>query len=146
MTFRYNNAMAHETTIAPKKTWQKLLIYWHTKNHSTKAYDIATILAVAIFTNKKIYEEELSEARKLLHQQTNDPVAVDELMEFIEMRLSEYQETVDAWHEDQQKVRMLIEANQELYAHLRTIFEADESIDSEESDFEASLKKTLLRS
>ncbi len=138
--------MAHETTIAPKKTWQKLLIYWHTKNHSTKAYDIATILAVAIFTNKKIYEEELSEARKLLHQQTNDPVAVDELMEFIEMRLSEYQETVDAWHEDQQKVRMLIEANQELYAHLRTIFEADESIDSEESDFEASLKKTLLRS
>lgn len=138
--------MAHETTITPKSLWEKLLIFWHTKNHSSEIYDIALILAVAIFTNKKIYEEELSEARHLLMERLHHADDVDTVMEYIEMKLAEYCESLDAWHHDQQKVRELISRDEDLYSYLLSIFEADENIDKEESGFETSLKKMLLRS
>jgi hypothetical protein len=138
--------MAHETTIAPKTLWKKILIYWHTKNHSRKIYDIALILAVAIFTNRKIYLEELEEARHLLLEHLRNADDVDNVMEYVEMKLASYVEARDAWHEDQKTVRVLIEKDEELYAYLLSIFEADEMIDAAESLFEESLKKALRRS
>jgi hypothetical protein len=138
--------MAHETTIAPKSSWQKLLIYWRTKNLSTEVYDIALILAVAIFTNKKIYEEELEEAKMQLQKRLRDAGAVDEVMQYIEMKLACYAHSIETWHKDQQRVRELIEKDEELYGYLLSIFEADALIDDEESGFETSLKKALLRS
>ena len=138
--------MAHETTIPPKSSWQKLLIYWRTKNLSTEVYDIALILAVAIFTNKKVYEEELEEARIQLYGRLKSEGAVNEVMEYIEMKLAAYTQSLEEWHKDQQKVRELLEKDQSLYAYLLSIFEADESIDDEESSFEESLKRALLRS
>jgi hypothetical protein len=138
--------MAHEAFITPKRLWERLLIYWHTKNHSAEVYDIALILSVAIFTNQKIYEEELMEARLLLQERLKDPSSVDEVMGYIEMKLSNYIKSMDAWHKDQKKVREMLEKDQDLYAYLLNIFEADDSIDDEESGFENSLKKALLRS
>jgi hypothetical protein len=138
--------MAQKTTIAPKNTWQKLLIYWHTKNHHGDIYDIAKILAVGIYTNQAVYEEELEEARALLHGKLHDSGSVNEVMEYIEMKLANYAEDRDTWHRDQRDVREMIEKDEELYGYLLSIFEADDSIDTEESRFEASLKKALLRS
>jgi hypothetical protein len=138
--------MAHETTLPPKKGWQKLLIYWNTKNFSNEIYDIALILAVGIFTNKTIYEEELAQARTLLLEKLKDADSVDSVMEYVEMKLADYVADIAAWHEDQQKVRHLIEKDEELYAYLLSIYEADALIDDAESGFEDSLKKTLMRS
>lgn len=138
--------MAHEASIAPKQLWERLLIYWHTKNHSAEVYDIALILSVAIFTNQKVYDEELMEARLLLQERLREPSSVDEVMEYIELKLSTYIANKDAWHKDQKRVRDLLEKDQDLYAYLLNIFEADDTIDDEESGFENSLKKALLRS
>jgi hypothetical protein len=138
--------MAHEASITPKKLWERLLIYWHTKNHSAEVYDIALILSVAIFTNQKIYEEELMEARLLLQELLHEHSSINQVMEYIEMKLSGYVANMDSWYEDQQKVREMILKDQELYTYLLNIFEADEHFDDEESSFEESLKKALLRS
>jgi hypothetical protein len=138
--------MAHETTIAPKNVWEKLLIFWRTKNHSSRIYDIALILAVAIYTNKRIYEEELREARRQLSGCVESQEEVENIMEYIEMKLDAYRGDAELWHRDQRKVRDLVGKDEELYAYLLSIFEADDSIDDEESGFESSLKKMLLRS
>ncbi|MDX1295106.1 MAG: hypothetical protein R3302_02495 [Sulfurimonadaceae bacterium] len=86
------------------------------------------------------------EARVLLQERLQDPSSVDEVMGYIEMKLSGYINDMDAWHNDQKKVREMLEKDQDLYAYLLNIFEADDSIDDEESGFENSLKKALLRS
>lgn len=138
--------MAQKTTVAPKTIWQKLLIYWNTKNHRAEVYDIALILAVSIFTNNAVYEEELTEARALLFGKLRDPASVKEVMGYIEMKLSCYAQDRDAWHRDQKRVREMIEKDEGLYTYMLSIFEADDNIDSEESGFEASLRKALLRS
>lgn len=138
--------MAQKTTVAPKNTWQKLLIYWHTKNHHTTIYDLAKILAVGIYTNRVIYREELEEARTLLREKLRDSESVEEVMGYIEMKLACYTENRDTWHTDQKTVRKMIEKDEELYGYMLSIFEADHSIDEEEVRFEASLKKALLRS
>lgn len=138
--------MAHETTIAPKNVWEKLLIFWRTKNHSSRIYDIALILAVAIYTNKRVYEEELREARRQLSGCVESQEEVENIMEYIEMKLDAYHSDAELWHRDQRKVRDLVGKDEELYAYLLSIFEADDSIDDEESGFESSLKKMLLRS
>jgi len=137
--------MAHEITIAPKTRWEKLMIFWRMKNFSAACYDIALILAVAIFTNRKIYEEELAEARSLLREKV-DEEGVEDLMAYIEMKLENYVASVDVWHEDQQRVRTMIERDEELYAYFLDIFEADACFDAHESDFEASLIKGIRRS
>lgn len=138
--------MARETTLTPKKSWQKLLIYWHTKNHSTKVYDIARILAVSIFTNKTIYEEELEQAQRLLFETLQDEDSVKEVMAYIEMKLADYASDIQRWHDDQKVVRTLIQNDEELYSYMLEIFEADAMIDLEEAGFEDSLKKSMLRS
>lgn len=137
--------MATEANIEPKNTWQKLLIYWRTKNFSKQVYDIALILAVAIYTNRKIYEEELEQARLTLEELLKDEDSAKEIMHYIEMKVVQYAEDEQLWHYDQRKIRDLITQNEELYAFLLTIFEADNNLDEEEMLFEASLKTALLR-
>ncbi len=138
--------MPTETTITPKKILEKLLIYWHTKNYSQRTYDIALIIAVAIYTNDKIYEKELHEAKRLLYEYLNHEASAEEIMDYIELKLSLYIQDREQWYKDLRTCRDLIKAHEELYAYFLEIFEADQNIDDEEMEFEASLRKMLLRS
>ena len=137
--------MATKATIQPKKTWQKLLIYWRTKNFSRQVYDIALILAVAIYTNREIYEEELQQARLTLEELLKDQDSADEIMDYIEMKVLQYTNDEMLWQKDQQKIRKLVEKDEDLYTFLLDIFEADDKVDEEEMLFETSLKTAMLR-
>lgn len=138
--------MPTETSIIPKTIWEKLLIYWQTKNLSKQTYDIALIIAVAIYTDGKIYEEELRQARQILHEHLNHKGSVDNIIDYIEHKLYLYAENQSQWKQDIQTCRHLIKNNQELYVHFLDIFKADENIDEKEAAFELSLKKMLMES
>lgn len=138
--------MQKERTIEPKKIWQKLLIYWHTKNYTKQTYDIALIIAAAIYTDRKIYEEELLQAKRMLQGHLNHEASVQKVMDYIELKLSRYVEDEELWYQDLQTCRTFIQKNEELYIYFIDIFEADENLDEEEIAFETSLRKTLLRS
>ncbi|MEA3374299.1 MAG: hypothetical protein U9Q62_11505 [Campylobacterota bacterium] len=138
--------MPTETYIAPKKILEKLLIYWRTKNYARQTYDIALIIAVAIYTNKNIYEEEMEAAKQMLYEHLNHDDSVEKIMDYIELKLLHYLQDDELWYEDLRTCRALIKKDEELYLYFLNIFEADEKIDDEEIAFESSLKKMLLRS
>lgn len=138
--------MPTETSIIPKKIWEKLLIYWQTKNLSKQTYDIALIIAVAIYTDEKIYEEELYQARQILHKRLKHKGSVDNIIDYIEHKLYLYTKDQSQWKQDLQTCRNLIKNKQELYVHFLDIFTADEDIDEKEAAFELSLKKMLMDS
>jgi len=138
--------MATETDLEEKSSWRKLLIYWNTKNYSKHIYDIALIIAVAIFTNRKVYEEELKEARKLLSKELlKEKDDIDEIMHYIEMRLSEFDKDEREWYNAAKQVKDIIKQDEALYRYCIDIFESDEQLDHEEEHFEHSLRELLLR-
>lgn len=138
--------MPVQTTIVPKSGWEKLLIYWHTKNHTRRIYEIALLIAAAIYTNHHIYEEEMEEAHRILVRLLKDESSVEEVMQYIELKLLRYLDNEQSWHDDLKMCRQLLKEEEELYAYCLNIFEADHKIDVEELELEQSLKKMLLRS
>lgn len=138
--------MATETALKPKKMWQKLLIYWHTKDFSNKTYDIALIMAVAIYTNHKIYKEELQEAHVMLNELLQNEESAMSIMKYIEMKLLQYTEDEKLWRKEQNIVREIIKKNEEFYTYLINIFEADNKLDEEEKLFETSIRTSFSRS
>ncbi len=138
--------MAKEVTIAPKTIWEKLLIHWHTKNHSQQIYDIALIIATAIYTNHKIYAEEMAEAHRILESHLKDENSIAEIMEYIQMKLLCYMDKEAEWYKDLAKCRELIKKDQALFEHFLNIFESDHTIEQDEEDFIESIKVMLLRS
>jgi hypothetical protein len=137
--------MATEVTIAPKTVWEKLLIYWHTKNHTRHMYDVALIIATAIYTNHKIYAEELEEADRILHGYLNDDHSIAEIMEYIQMKVASYVSNEANWYKDIDTCRKMVGKDQQLFTHFLEIFEADHVIDEEEGAFIESIKVMLSR-
>lgn len=137
--------MATETEIPQKSSWHRLLVYWQTKNHPKRLYDIALIIAVAVYTNRKIYKEELETARKLIKESYDeDEDAIEEIMHYIEMRLSEFAHDERSWDDAAKQVKTLIKNDENLYRYCIDIFESDEHLDREERQFERSLRRLLL--
>lgn len=137
--------MATKMTLPEKSIWRRLLIYWHTKNFSQKTYDIALIIAVAVFTNHNIYKEELKEARRLLSDiLVDDESGIDEIIHYIELRLLEFKNDDSEYTNATKQVKTLIKQDEQLYRYCIDIFESDELLDSEEQDFEHALKRLLL--
>lgn len=137
--------MATEKEILETSGWHKLLVYWQTKNHPKAIYDIALIIAVAIYTNRKIYEEELAAARRLLVEHfEEDPDGIEEIMRYVQMHLFEYLKDRQKWYDDAKEVKGLIRRDEQLYRYCIDIFESDSRLDLEESAFEGSLRRLLL--
>ena len=135
--------MPTEATIEPLSFLEKCSIHWKTKNYGLRIKHIALMLSVAIYMNKNIYEEELRSARKYLHTIFKDEVDVDNIMQYVLMRLKDYQNDESLWLKDRQKAFNLIIKDEELYACMGDIFNADESFDESEQIFEEALKRLL---
>ncbi len=94
--------------------------------------------------NKNIYEEELESANdfllKIMHDEKDD---VKNVMDYVKMKLSLYQEDNSAWMKDRQEAFHLVVKDEELYACMIDIFHSDESFDENEELFEAALKRLL---
>jgi len=122
----------------------KCYIHWKTRNYGRKVEHIALLLAVAIYMNKNIYEEELESAQafllKLMHEEKDD---VENVMEYVKMKIGAYQEDNSAWMQDRQEAFHLVVKDEELYSCMIDIFQSDESFDESEELFEAALKRLL---
>ncbi len=93
--------------------------------------------------NKKIYEEELKSASRYLLNLMEHPADVENVMEYVKMKLNAYQEDNESWLEDRQEAFNLIIKNEELYDCMSDIFNSDESFDESEEIFEEALKRLL---
>lgn len=132
------------TSIETTSFLGKCYIHWKTRNYGNKVEHIALLLAVAIYMNKNIYEEEIESAQeyllKLMHEDQDD---VENVIEYIKMKLGMYQDDNSAWMKDRQEAFHLIVKNEELYACMIDVFKSDESFDESEKLFEAALKRLL---
>ncbi len=135
--------MATETKIHATSFLEKCYIHWKTRNYGRKIEAISLLLAVAIFMNKKIYEEELHSASQYLFELFDNNEDVDNVMEYVKMKLGSYQDDNNAWLEDRQDAFNLIIKNEELYACMSDIFNSDNSFDETEELFEEALKRLL---
>jgi len=135
--------MPTEKTLEPLSFLEKCYVYWKTKNYGLKIEHIALLLSVAIFMNHKIYEEELESARKYLLSLLKDEGDVENVMEFIQMKLLTYQKDRQAWLEEKEKAFNLIVNDEELYGFMIDVFHSDESFSEDEQLFEATLKRLL---
>ena len=135
--------MPTETSIDPTSFLGKCYIHWKTRNYGRKIEAISLLLSVAIFMNKKVYEEELHSATNYLSTLMDNDADVENVMEYVKMKLSSYQEDNQAWLEDRQEAFNLIIKNEELYACMSEIFSSDDSFDESEELFEEALKRLL---
>ena len=135
--------MAVEIEVNSTSFLGKCIVYWNTKNYGRKIEHIALMLSVAIYMNKKIYEEELESATNHLRTFFNDEDDVENIMDYVKMKLGEYQEDEQSWLEDRQDAFNLIIKDNELYGCMTDIFNSDDSFDESEEIFEEALKRIL---
>lgn len=129
--------------IDPTSFFGKCYVHWKTRNYGRKMENISLLLAVAIYMNKTIYEEELQSARDYLFSLMKDHDDVDNVMEYIKMKLGSYIEDNEEWLHDRQEAFRLIVEDENLYGCMTDIFNSDESFDESEALFEEALKRLL---
>ena len=93
--------------------------------------------------NKKIYEEELQSANDYLFNLMENQDDVDNVMEYIKMKLGSYLEDNTAWMHDRQEAFNLILEDEDLYGCMTDIFNSDDQFDESEELFEEALKRLL---
>ena len=135
--------MPTETIIDSTSFLEKCFIHWKTRNYGRKIEAISLLLSVAIYMNKKVYEEELKSASVYLLNLMDNKVDVENVMEYVKMKLGSYQENNQAWLKDRQEAFNLIIKNEELYSCMSDIFNSDDSFDENEELFEKALKRLL---
>ncbi len=135
--------MPTEASIDNTSFLGKCYIHWKTRNYGRKIEAISLLLSVAIYMNKKIYEEELRSAARYLQKIMDNSEDVDNVMQYVKMKLGSYQEDNQVWLEDRQEAFNLIIKNEELYECMSDIFNSDKSFDQSEEIFEAALKRLL---
>ena len=136
--------MPTPVTIESTSFLEKCYIHWKTRNYGHKIERVALLMAVAIYMNKNIYEEELESAEhnllKIMHEDKDD---VENVMEYIKMKLNSYKESNETWMKERQEVFHLIIDDEELYSCMKDIFQSDEKFDKSELLFENTLKRLL---
>jgi len=100
-----------ETSISHTSFLEKCYIHWKTRNYGRKIEAISLLLSVAIYMNKKIYKEELRSANAYLLELMDDTEDVDNVMQYVKMKLGSYQEDNQAWLVDRQEAFNLIIKN-----------------------------------
>ncbi len=122
---------------------EKCYIHWKTKTYGQKIEHVALILAVAIYMNKKIYQEELNSASACLSSIVGAEEDIDNIMEYIKMKLNSYQDDNEIWLADRQEAFNLIKEDENLYACMSDVFNSDGNMDESEKLFEETLKRLL---
>ena len=75
-----------------------------------------------------------------MHEEKDD---VENVMEYIKMKVGAYQEDNTAWMRDRQEAFHLVVKDEELYSCMIDIFKSDENFDESEELFESALKRLL---
>ena len=135
--------MPTKITIDPTSFFGKCHIYWKTHSYGHKIEHISLLLAVAIYMNKNIYEEELQSAQHYLTSLMKDETDVDNIMKYVKMKLGTYQEDNESWMKDRQEAFNLILKHTDYYGFMSDIFKSDGNFDESEEMFEATLKRLL---
>jgi hypothetical protein len=101
------------------------------------------MLSVAIFMNKKVYEEELKSAHDHLLKLMDNEDDAHNVMDYVKMRLGNYLDNNEAWMKDRQDAFNLIMHDEDLYGYMIDIFNSDDCFDENEEIFEKALKRLL---
>lgn len=135
--------MPTKITINPTSFFGKCHIYWKTNSYGLKIEHISLLLAVAIYVNKNVYEEELQCAREYLLSLMKDESDAENIIKYIKMKLGSYQESNENWMKDRQEAFNLIVKHSDYYGFMSDIFKADGNFDESEQQFEDTLKRLL---
>ena len=135
--------MPTETIIPNTSFLEKCYIHWKTKTYGQKIEHVALILSVAIYMDKKIYQEELDSAISCLSTIVDAKEDIENIMEYIKMKLGSYTEDNETWLKDRQEAFNLILEDENLYACMSDVFNSDGSLDESEKLFEEALKRLL---
>ncbi|MBE0498502.1 MAG: hypothetical protein IBX43_04590 [Campylobacterales bacterium] len=135
--------MPTEIRVDPVSFLKKCLVYWKTRDYGRKIEHVALLLSVAIYMNRKIYEEELASAHEQLMILLEDEDDVNNVIDYIKIKLGAYQNDNKEWMKDRQEAFDLITKNENLYGYLIDIFHADKKFDPSEELFEKALKRLL---
>jgi len=132
-----------QVNITPSSFLEKCCIHWKTRNYGRKIEHIALMLSVAVFMNKKVYEEELKSAYDHLTKLMDNESDANNVMDYVKMRLGSYQHNNEAWMKDRQEAFNLIMQDEDLYGYMIDIFNSDDCFDENEEIFEKALKRLL---
>jgi len=124
-----------------KSFFEKLLIYWSTRDLCHEEEVLVTILSVAIYFDKEIFPEELEKAREILHERIKGDGHIDILMDKIKLRLYEYTKDYEIYMQDREKAFHFVGDDIQLYRIMRDIFEADGGVKESELMAEELVKK-----
>ena len=135
--------MPTKVNLETKSFFQKLFIYWNTKDYGHKLENIALILSVAIYMNNDIFQEELETAHEHIFALLNDANDAENIMEYIKLQVQGYQTDQQKWVQDRQKAHKLIVNDQDLYLYMIDVFKSDENFSDREETFEDFIKRSL---
>ncbi|NWF66672.1 MAG: hypothetical protein HXX81_04295 [Campylobacterales bacterium] len=132
-----------QNSIEPKKFWQKLLIFWHTRELGQHIETLAKTLSVAIYIDKEFSDDEKSVATDILSKYLADEKEVFYVIEYIEMKLGKYKEDYQNFLNDKNEIIKLIKNDISLLNLIENIIEADKKTSYDEESFLEEIKQKM---
>lgn len=124
-----------------KNIIQKLILLLETRGLTEKTKKLITVIAVAIYYDRAIYEEEIEKAKEILSSRIKNRHKKERIYDLIRIKIDEYIKDEELFSNDIQKaIRYIIEDIQ-LYSIAKDIFEADDSNALQEEELEKRIKE-----
>lgn len=124
-----------------KNILQKLLLYWETRGLNDRLERIIVVLAVSMYYDRVIYEEEVEKAREILQKLIKNENKASVVYERVRLKVNEYIEDEALFKEDTERFIRYIVDDIQLYSMAKDIFEADNTNQKEEQELEELIKR-----
>lgn len=137
------NYMTDATCVTLPKLnfFERLVLYWETRDLGKRNEDLITLISVAIFFDRTVYPEELDMAERILERYIKSSGKRETVMERIKMRLQEYIDDYLKFLMDRERAFDILTDNIQLYSAMRDIFEADGKLSEIEKEAEEVIRK-----
>jgi len=124
-----------------KNIIEKIVLLWETRGLRENAERLITVMAVAIYYDGVLYEEEFEKAKEILDTRVKSKSRVAILFERIRLKIDEYIQDREIFERDIELAVKYIVEDIQLYGVAKDIFEADGSNDEEEKKLEQLIKE-----
>lgn len=122
--------------ITQKSLFEKILVFWKTREVGYKTEQLLKILPVAIYADRQISPKELQKAKDILAEHIKDSEEIEALLDRIELTLVRYIKDYNEYLSDKQNVLEIITHDIQLYGVMKDIFNSDGNFDNEEKKME----------
>lgn len=135
-----NELIRKPIDIFHKNVIQKLILLWETRGLTEETERLITVISVAIYYDRVVYEEEIEKSKEILFERIKNRHKRELIYERIRVKLDEYITDEELFKEDVQKAVRYIVDDIQLYSIAKDIFEADGSNALEEQELEKRIK------